>query len=322
MRRRDFLCGLGGGIVAAKPCLVLAQQHMPTVGVVTGEASRSTSAIADAFLRDLEELGWQEGRNYEALFLWHEGHIDRIPALVKELANRRVNVIVVIGFRAVEAAQRATTTIPVVGVSADLVKTGFAESMGWPRSNITGVNVLSIDLDVKRLELLHEAVPTAKRIGVLADPAAPSTRSQLDKAAHDLGLKLSTFNVRSPDDLDRALDALEAAHPDAVNVLASQMLYLVWPRIIERLNQMRVASIFEFPDAAKRGALLGYGAADHSVIDDVAALVAKILHGARPEDLPIEQPEKIDLAVNVRTAKALGIEIPASILARADEVIE
>jgi putative ABC transport system substrate-binding protein len=326
MKRRHFLCGLGAGVAVTTPRLLRAQQQtMPTVGVVSGPVPRHLSPFADAFVRYMKELGWEEDRNYRVFFVVTEGHWDRIPGIIAqvgELVARRVDVIVVFGDASIKAAQRATTTIPIVGMADDIVKSGLVASLAKPGGNTTGVSIFASELDVKRRELLHEAVPTGKRIGVLADSTTVFTLPQLDTAARSLALELVVVSVRNREELSRGLDALEAAHVDGVNVLASPLLGGARALIIERLNQMRLPAIYQFPEMAEAGGFLGWGAREPLAFRHVAGLVAKILRGSRPEDLPIEQPAKIDLAVNLKTAKALGLTIPPSIIARADEVIE
>ncbi len=323
MRRREFTAGLA---LLATFGSAQAQQPMPTVGVVTGSPSRSESVIADWFLGDMRKLGWEDGGNYHVLFLWTEGRLDRVPALIGELVARRVNVIVTFGDPSIRAAQHTTSTIPVVGASTDLVKSGLAATMARPGSNITGVSIISSELNVKRLELLHEAVPAAKRIGLLVQPNEVYERAQLDMAARELGLELVEATVRNPEDLPNALDKLGADKVDAVNVLGDSPIFgnaRFRGLIVERLNRMRLPVIYELPDLfCNEGALLCYGPRLQLVTQILASLVAKILRGARPEDLPVEQPNKFDLVVNLKIAKALGIEIPGSLLARADEVIE
>jgi putative tryptophan/tyrosine transport system substrate-binding protein len=231
-------------------------------------------------------------------------------------------VIVALGEPAIEAGRRATATIPIVGLADDMVKMGIAASMNRPGGNATGVNIQESELDAKRLELLHETLPAAKRIGLLIDPAVPSTRLQLGEAARKLDLTLVEVGTPNPNALADAFDALVSAHLDAVNVLGSPFLSTVRHVIIERLNQAGLPAIYQFPEAAREGGLLAYGARLQVAFQQVAALVAKILRGARPEDLPIENVAKIDFIVNLKTAKALGLNIPPPLLARADEVLE
>jgi putative ABC transport system substrate-binding protein len=295
---------------------------MPTVGVITSASSQTTQGVPYV-AGSMKELGWEEGKNYRLLPRFAEAHIDRIPALVDELVAQRVDVIVVFGDAGIRAAQRATTTIPIVGMGTDMVRTGLAAAMARPGGNLTGVNVLAGELDMKRLEILHEAVPAAKRVGALAlpDPGF-DTQPELATAARLLDLELVAVSVRRLEELTRGLDALEVAHVDAVNVLASPRLAAARASIIDRLNRARLPAIYEWPEIAEQGGLLGYGSRLRDGTRQMARLVSKILRGARPEDLPIEQPTKFDLVINLKTATAIGLTIPQSILLRADEVIE
>jgi ABC-type uncharacterized transport system substrate-binding protein len=322
MKRRDFIRVLGTGAIVTMPGWVArAQQSMPTVGVVS-PASSSTTQFPEPFLRTMKELGWEEGRNYRVLFRWAEGHLDRITGIADELVSERVSVIVALGDPTLEAVRRASTTIPIVAMVDDLVKSGLAASVARPGGNITGAHLRSVQFDAKRLELLHEAVPAARKIGVLVDPAEPSTRLQLDEAARMLKLELVVGSARNPEEVAHALDVLETAHVDAVNVLASSR-FTPWHKLmIERLNHAGIPAIFNWPETAKEGGFLGYGPRLQLAFRHVAGLVAKILRGAHPDELPVEQPDKIDLVVNLKTAKLLGLMIPPAFLARADEVIE
>jgi len=319
-RRREFIALLGSA--AAWPLAARAQQVMPTVGIMT-TASPTTTLGVRFVINSLKEFGWDENQNYRVVYRWAEGHIDRIPTLVDELVAERVNVIVVFGEAGIQAAHRATKTIPIIGVAADMVRTGLAASMARPGGNLTGVNVLAGELDVKRLEILHQAFPVAKRIGALAlpDPIF-DTRPELETAARQLDLELLVITVRHIEELTAGLDALQSAPVDAINVLSSPFVAPVRATIVDRLNRARLPAIYEFPEIAEQGGLLGYGVRLELASRLAARLVSKILRGARPEDLPIEQPDKFDLVVNLKTAKALGLTVPLTLLLLADEVIE
>jgi putative tryptophan/tyrosine transport system substrate-binding protein len=320
MRRRAFL--LGFGVVAAVAGFARAEPVMPTVGVVSS-GSATSSLFRAPFFRFMKELGWEDGRNFRALYLFAEERGERIPGLVGELVAQHADVIVVFGNDAIAAARRATQTIPIVGVTDDLVGSGFATSMARPGGNVTGVSNFTAELNAKRLAVLHEAVPAAKRIGVLADPTSLSTLLQLEATARDLDLEIVVVTAHNREELVHGLDVLEAAHLDAINVLwAPGAIIIEHQLIIERLNRAHLPAIYYFTEWGKEGALLAYGPPFNLVYHHVVGLIDKILRGARPEDLPIEQPEKIDLVVNLKTAKALGVTIPFSLVARADEVIE
>jgi putative tryptophan/tyrosine transport system substrate-binding protein len=208
-------------------------------------------------------------------------------------------------------------------MASDMVRTGLAASMARPGGNLTGVNILASELDVKRLEILHEAVPAAKRIGALALPdRGVENLPELETAARQLDLELVVISVRRVDELAGGFDALQSARVDAVNVLASPVVAGARASIIERLNPARLPAIYEFPEIAEQGGFLGYGPRVELGFRLMSRLASKILRGARPEDLPIEQPDRFDLVVNLKTAEALGVKVPPSLLVQADKVIE
>jgi putative ABC transport system substrate-binding protein len=278
--------------------------------------------FAEPFRRYMKAIGWDEGRNIRYLFAWAEGHNERMPTLVGELVAQKVDLIITFGDPAIRAAQRATQTIPIVGMTDDMIGSGLAASLARPGGNTTGVSILASDLDVKRLEILHEFVPQARRIAVLADSSTISTRAQLTSAARDLNVELVRFEAGSPDELARALDALAAAKLDAVNVLASPLLNSWRLQIIDRMHDARLPAIYQWAETAEDGGLLAYGPRNLLCYRHVVSIVDKILRGAKPADLPIEQPSKFELAINLKTASAIGMTIPPTLLLRADEVIE
>ena len=318
-RRRLLVAGAAtflSGRAAAQPARV------PVIGIVRlGTKSRRDNFVA-SFTQSMHELGWEEGRHFRLVVLYAEEQPDRIPALVGELVSRRVDVMVQLGDPAIRAAQQATRAIPIVGMADDIVGSQLAASMARPGANTTGVSILASELDVKRLELLHEFVPKARRIGVLVDPTTVSTQLQLEKAALTLGIEAVTFQAQTRNEIARALDAMPAARIGAVNVLASPILDTARRLLIERLNQARLPAIYQWPETADAGGFLAYGPRQSLAYRHVAGLVNKILRGAQPADLPIEQPTKFTLVVNLKTAKALGLTIPPSLLLRADEVIQ
>jgi putative tryptophan/tyrosine transport system substrate-binding protein len=302
---------------------VIAEGPKPVIVNHEAHGQQFCAPHVKLFPSSMREFGWEESRNYRVLSRWGEGHIDRFPALIDELIAQRVDVIVVFDEVSIRAAQRATTMTPIVGMAADMVRTGLAASMARPGSNLTGVNLLAGELDAKRLEILHEAAAAARRMGALPLPHPGfDSEPELDVASRDLHLDLVMVKVWRIEELTHGLDMLESTHVDAVNVLASPLVAATLPNTIERLNQARLPAIYEFPEYAERGGLLGHGVSINLASRHVARLVSKILKGARPQDLPIEQPNKIDLAVNLKTAQILGVTVPLSLLARADEVIE
>ena len=320
MRRREFIALAGASV--AWPCAAGAQQAMPTIGVMS-PASPTTTIFGALFPKLMKELGWEENRDYRAVFRFAEGHVERFPVFTEELLAEKVNVIIVFGEAGIKAAQRATKAVPIVGIAADMIRTGLAASMARPGGNLTGVNILAGELDVKRLEILHELVPAAKRIGALALPDRGfDTVPELEAAARQLNLELLVISVHQMDELAPALDALQSARFDAVNVLASPFLLPNRAKLIEGLNRARLPAIYEAPEIADSGGFLGYGARFDFYMRLAARLASKVLRGARPEDLPIEQPDRFDLVINLKTANALGITVPSALLVRADKVIE
>jgi len=318
--RRKFIT-LIGGVAAMWPLAARAQQgRLPVVGILR-PIPKDTDQFAEPFRHYMRAIGWEDGRNVRFQFVWAEGQNERAPALAKELVAQNVDLIMAFGDPTIRAAQRATEAIPIVGMTDDMVGSGLAASMARPGSNTTGVSILSPELDVKRLEILHEFVPQARRIAVLADPST-STHAQLASAAHDLGVELLVFEVQNPAEIGGPLDTIVAARAEAVHVLASPQLNAARHVIIERTRNARLPAIYQFPETVDEGGLLSYGPRVLLCYRQLVSLVDKVLHGAKPSDLPIEQPFKFELAVNLKTAIAIGMTISPALLLRADEVIE
>ena len=319
--RRELLAALGGA-AAAWPFATRAQQgRVPVVGVLR-PTPKDTDQFAEPFRRYMRAIGWEDGRTVRFMFVWAEGRNERAPALAEELVAQNVDLIVTFGDPAIRATQRATQAIPIVGMTDDMVGSGLAASMARPGGNTTGVSILAPELDVKRLEILHEFVPQARRIAVLADPSTISTRTQLANAARDLGVELLVFEVQNPAQIGGPLDAIATARVEAVNVLASPQLNAARHVIIERTRNARLPAIYQFPETAEEGGLLSYGPRVLLCFRHVVSLVDKVLRGTKPADLPIEQPSKFELVVNLKTAIAIGMTIPPTLLLRADQVIE
>jgi putative tryptophan/tyrosine transport system substrate-binding protein len=320
VKRREFITLLGGAVVAL-PLVARAQEgRLPLVGVLRPNPKNITETFAQPFRRYMRAAGWEEGRNIRFLFVWAEGRSDRAPALAGELVAQNVDLIIAFGDPAIRAAQRATQAIPIVGMTDDMIRSGLAASMARPGGNTTGVSILASELDVKRLEILHEFVPQARRIAVLADPTTISTRAQL-AGARNLGVELVQFEAQSPDEIGRALDAITMAKVEAINVLASPILNAA-RRLINRMHDAHLPAIYQWPETSEDGGLLSYGPRNLLCYRHVVSLVDKVLRGAKPADLPIEQPSKFELVVNLKTAGTLGMTIPPTLLLRADEVIE
>ena len=318
MRRRELIAMLALAAASRWHPAGAEQGEGPLIGMLRLAPGDPT----DTFRRDMKAHGLEEGRNLRLLVVSAEGGGDRLAAAARELVAGKADLIIVFGDPAIRAAQQATTTIPIVGMTDDMLGSRLVASLARPGGNTTGVSILASELDVKRLELLHEAIPQASPIGIIADFSTVSTRALLEAAARRLGVDLVIQTVGRADEAGNAADELTKAGVKAVNVLASPVVYTARAAIIERLNGAGLPAIYQWPETAEEGGLLGYGPRFVECYHEVAALAQKTLKGAKPADLPIEQPTKFELAVNLKTAKAIGLTLPQSFLARADEVIE
>ena len=331
MRRRELITILGGA-AAMWPLAMRAQQaKKPRIGyLTTGSLELPETRVAlNAIRQGLRELGYFDGQNIVIEVRAADSKIERFPALASELVGLTVDVIVASNSRSGLAAQKATNTIPiVVPVMADPVADGLVASLAQPGGNITGLTFLGPQLVPKRLALLKEALPSASRVAVLWHPGAYGERTMNDmtKEAEDagrtLGLQLRFVAVKSPDEFDQAFAKIAAERTDAVMVFPSPMLFTERRRITELAGKHRLPLISMGKEFVEAGALLSYGADITDFIRRGASYVDKILRGAKPADLPVEQPTTFQLFINVKTAKELGIEIPSTLLAQADGVIE
>jgi putative ABC transport system substrate-binding protein len=274
----------------------------------------------------LSELGWVEGRNLAFELRFAEGELDRLPQLAAELVRVKVDVIVTGSNPGALAAKSATTTIPIVMVTTgDPVQGGLVASLARPGGNVTGVTALGQVLNVKRLELLKEAVPSVKRIAVLTNPASPYTEPFLQESeatARGLGVEVRVLEARGPDDLEKAFEAIINERAEGLMVLVDIMFITHRRRIVELAAKNRLPSIFGERGSVHAGGLMFYGANLPDMYRRAATYVDKILKGVKPADLPVEQPTTFELAINLKTAKALGLDVPWFLQQRADEVIE
>jgi putative ABC transport system substrate-binding protein len=328
MRRRDFVAFLA--CAAAWPTAVRAQQaeKIPRVGYLSPSSSATGLLARDRdFLRGLRELGYVEGKNIIIEYRFANGRFDQLAELASELVRLHVDVIVAVVTQASLAAQAATKTIPVVmlGVS-DPVASGLVASLARPGGNITGTSTQTAEVSGKSLELLNEVVSELSRVAVLWNPANAVFQAQLLKvakrAAGVLGLHLRKFGARGPDELDRAFEAISNAHVGALMVLGDPTLIVHKARIIDFASKQRLPTIYATKDHVEAGGLMSYGPDIAGQFRRAAAYVDKILKGAKPSDFPVEQPTKFELAINLKTAKTLGLTIPPMLLASADKVIE
>jgi len=277
-----------------------------------------------AFFDELRRHGFVEGQNLTVDRRGFDGRYEQFPELVAEMVKAGPDAILCGGDAAIRAAQAATTTIPIVGGTDDMVGSGLARSLSHPGGNTTGVSLLAADLDSKRQEILIDFVPGASRMAVLADTQT-TERGRLqavEDGARGRGVALSIHRVERSEDIAPAVEAAKAAGAAALNVLASPLLHANRHAIIVATTGLRLPAIYQWPDFAKEGGLLGYGPRFSEFFRQWARQLAKVLGGAQPADLPVEQPTKFELAVNLKTAKAIGLQIAPTALARADEVIE
>jgi putative ABC transport system substrate-binding protein len=318
--RREFIALIGGA--TAWPCvLASASEKVRRVGVLANEAW----APLEGLRQGLDELGYVEGRNLQLEYRYAEGQTEKFPALTAELVGLPVEVIVTVGTPASLAAMRATKTIPIIAQSGDPIASGLASSLAHPGGNLTGMSSQATDVEGKRLQLVKELLPDLSRVGVLANPANPYTKFALENArrgADILGLKLEVVELSTADGVDGALQALSRLRPDGVLVIADPFLLGERTRIAEFMTRNRLPSMFTFHEHVLAGGLMSYATNYRELFRRMAPVVDKVLKGADPGDLPIEQPTQFELTLNLKTAHELGIKFPSSLLARADEVIE
>ena len=306
-----------------------AQQaaNIPRIGFLSPSSLSEprTPRFLDAFRQGLRELGYVEGQNIAIESRWAEGKYDRLPGLATDLVRLKVSVIVTYG-AAIQYAQQATGTIPIVmAVVIDPVAAGFVASLARPGGNMTGLSSMAPELVGKQLELLKEVVPKASRVALLGNPANAGNAQQVrhaQDAARGLGVRLQLVEARSPSEIDSAFSAMTTERAGAVIVLADSMLLDHRTRIADLAARRRLPTVSTWVDHLEAGGLMAYGPSVSDRFRRAATYVDKILKGAKPADLPVEQPTKFELMINLRTAKALGLTIPPSILARADQLIQ
>jgi putative tryptophan/tyrosine transport system substrate-binding protein len=327
LRRRHFLTFLGGA--AAWPLVAHAQQpgKLPTIGFLSSRSPEESEYLLEAFRQGLNEGGFVEGQNVAIEFRWAHGQYDRLPALAAELVSRGVTVLDAIAGEPVAlAAMRATSTIPIVFmIGGDPVETGLVKSFNRPGGNVTGVTLLTSMMEPKRLGLLHELVPDASLIGVLMNPNFLSAARQLqdlEEAARTIGQRLVISNASRDEELDAAFMSLVQEHVGALFVGSDPYFNTRRDRIVAFAAKQRLPAIYQFREYAVAGGLLSYGINLTDAYRQCGVYIAKVLKGARPADLPIMQPTKFELVINLKTAKVLGVKISDNLRSLADEVIE
>jgi len=289
--------------------------------------ARPPNGSPPAPLREaLQSLGYTEGNNISYEGRWAEGRGERLRDLAAELALRKVDLIVALGGPAAEAAKQMSSTTPIIVLNAgDVVETGLVASLARPGGNVTGINDPAAVLSAKRLEMLNEFMPGAKRVAVLwnaGNHAMTLRYREIEKAAKIRGMSIDPLGVREPDDFDAALAAMTRSRPDAVMMLTDALTNLNRQRVLDYVSAHKIPAMYEFGYVVRGGGLISYGSDDGENFKLVANYVAKVLRGAKPADLPVEQPNRYFLVINLKTAKDLGLDIPQSLLLRADEVIQ
>jgi len=325
MDRRKFVGAFAGGLIVARSIA----EAQPTVkvyriGFFLGASGESVASLFSAFSEGLRDLGYVEGRNVIFERRYADGHMDRLPEIAAELVRLRVDVIVTGSSIHVAAARQATKTIPIVMVfTADPVQAGFVMSLARPGGNVTGLSAdASSELWSKYLTILKQVVPKLSRVGVLGQVKAEVEFAELDAASRKLDIALEVADMQSPSDLDGALTMMINKRVGAFLVVVSPLTYLLKESIAESAIRYRLPTISNANQYAEAGLLMSYGPKLEDLYREAATYVDKILRGARPADLPVEQPTKFELTINLKTAKALGLAIPQSLLLRAEHVIQ
>jgi len=328
LRRREFITLLGGA-AAAWPLAARAQQPpMPLIGYLgVSSFEKSAGRSLHAFKRGLAESGYVEDRNVTIEYRWADDEYDRLPALAVELVQRGVAVLVAAGSPAALPAKAATTVIPIVFmIGSDPVELGLVAGLNRPRGNLTGVAYLNVEVAPKRLELLHELIPTAKSIALLVNPANPvvadAQAKELQAAISTLGLNLMLVKASNPLEMEDAFATLVRERVEALQIGVDPLFGNHVDQLVALAARHKVPTIYPWREFTAAGGLMNYGSSIPDAFRQVGVYTGQILKGAKPADLPVQRPTKLQFVLNLKTAKALGLEIPPTLLARADEVIE
>jgi len=325
VKRREFIFLLSGALTATR-ALRAQQKAMPVIGYLDGTSPGPGAPLVAAFRQGLSEGGYVEGQSVVIEYRWAEGRYDRLPALAADLVGHKVDVIATGSVAGIQAAKSATSTIPVVFFGGgDLVALGLVAGLARPGGNLTGFTMMSLELNPKRLELLSELVPQAKVIALLVNPKNPQTEGvvrDVQDASRAKGVQLQILRAGTESEIDDAFAALVQLHAGALVVMGDAFFFSWREQLVALAARHAVPAIYDVHEYAAAGGLISYGPSLTGLWRQVGIYAGKILKGAKPADLPVQQPTSFELVVNLKTAKALGLTVPPSILARADEVIE
>jgi putative ABC transport system substrate-binding protein len=329
MRRRDFITLLSGAASSQSLSLLArARSGTPTIGFLGATSPESYAAFVAGFRLGLKEVGFVDTQNVAIVYRWAEGQYDRLPELAADLVSRRVSVIVATGgLPSSLAAMQATNTIPIVfTLGSDPVKFGVVSSLNRPDGNITGVTLFAYLLDAKRVELIHELVPGTSVVGLLVNPNSPAQAeaqfAEVETASRKFGQELVILKAGNDGEIDQAIAAIAVRKPSALLVSADPLFLSKRDRLIALVTRYAIPSIYEWAQLAEAGGLMSYGIDLVDAYRQAGNYAGKILHGAKPVDLPVLQPTKFEFVINLKTAKALGIAVPNTMLVAADRVIE
>ena len=328
MRRREFIKLIGGSVTTAWPLAARAQQSaMPIIGFISSRSQNESTTVVDAFRQGLRDLGYVEGQNVAVEYQWADGRLDRLPTIAADLVNRRVAVIVAAGGdRPALAAKAATSTIPIVFTGSDFpVKVGLVNSLNRPGGNVTGASLFTSEVETKKFALLRELLPKASLIALLVNPSNPSAESDvkdLQNAAGSVRQRISLLKASNEREIDAAFETVVKERADALLVAHDPIFLSRREQFVALAARHRTPAIYEFREFVLIGGLMSYGSRITENYQLGGRYAGRILKGEKPADLPVQQPTKLELAINLKTAKSLGLEIPPTLLARADEVIE
>ena len=326
MQRREFITLLGGAAVAWPLAARGQQSAVPTIGFLNSASPEGYAPYATAFRQGLKEAGYVDGQNVTIEYRWAEGRYERLPTQAADLVRRQVSVIAATSTPAIPVAKAATSTIPIVFTTgADPVKLGFVASLNKPGGNVTGVNFFTAELGSKQAELLHELIPAAAHVGLLVNPNYPATDAMTrdaTTAASAIGFQIDVMQASDSREIEAAFGALVRNRADALLVGSDSFFVSRRLQIATLAARHAIPAVYPIRDFAEAGGLMSYGTSQTEAYRQAGIYTGKILKGAKPVDLPVMQSTKFELIINLKTAKALGIDVPPTLLARADEVIE